>query len=697
MNKYNGYTPDELESLWSGYLIDSWSYSKVNTFARNEKQFEKSYVYLEPDKRGVSSIAGNAYHEALGAFFAQYNEGMKTPDLVWLTQVAYDYIDNDVPDNGWRLTDSLPTVDQAREKCISTVTSLLQNFCAEHGTYTDHIDTVLSVEEKDSAMVVCNGVDIPLPLHYVADLVIRTKDGKTVIIDHKSKGIYTSDDEVALVHGQQAMTYVLGYEQGPIDEPRHVDEVWFVENKYSRNKNGSAQLRLHRFVMDEDARKLHEYYLYQPLRRMLEAVSDPDYIYTINASDTLADKAELYEFSARTLIAEVDDFPNIPESKRPLIEKRQRKIKDSSIAMISPRVIRSFRKSAASFITFDYSHSNMTNKEKIEHKFRTFGKQVQVSHEIEGYSCNTYLCEVAAGIAIDSLKTYAKDIAYALDVPSVRIARDLVVYDGRSYLSIEVSKKRTETLGWDAGLLDGHRIPLGKDNFQRTVVWDLDNHSTPHMLVCGATGSGKSVLIRSTIAYALIAGIRVIIMDPKYEFTSLSDRCEVWSDISDIERRMKELVAEMQGLKGAFGGMTLIVFDEFADAVSSARSGKELDIKEEQVVGHYANGKERTQMVVVGREKSLEENMKMLLQKGRSLGYRIVAATQRASAKVITGDAKVNFPCVCCFRVPKALDSKVVIDEDGAQALAGGGDGLFKSPEYMDQLIRFQGFFYKGQ
>ena len=134
-----------------------------------------------------------------------------------------------------------------------------------------------------------------------------------------------------------------------------------------------------------------------------------------------------------------------------------------------------------------------------------------------------------------------------------------------------------------------------------------------------------------------------------------------------------------------------------ACTLNTRRSGKELDIREEVIVGEYKNGRPKKEWVVTGREKSLEENLKMLLQKGRSLGYRILAATQRASAKVITGDAKVNFPCLCCFRVPKALDSKVVIDEDGAQALAGGGDGLFKSPEYMDRLVRFQGFFYNVQ
>lgn len=693
MNKYSNYSQEQLAELFSGYLIESWSYSKVSCFSRNEKQFEKNYVYAEQDKRGVSSIAGNAYHEALAVYFSIFDGG--APDIIMLSEIAYEYLD-EVPSNVWKLTDKLSTVDLAREDCTKKVNQLLMNFCAEYGTYAEHIAEVLSVEVQDEAWVTCNGVDIPLPLHFIADLVVRTKDGKTVIIDHKSKGVYTQDDEVHLVHGQQAITYVLGYEQSDGAENRHVDEVWFVENKYSRNKDGSPQLRLHKFVMDDDSRRLHEFYLYQPLRRMLEAVGDPDYVYTLNASDTLADKAELYEFSARTLIAEVDDFPNIPESKRPLIAKRQRKIKDSSIAVISPRVIRAFRKNAASFITYDYSHSNMNNKEKIEHKFRTFGKQVQVAHEIEGFSCNTYLCEVAAGIPIGSLASYSKDIAYALDQPSVRISPELVVHEGRSYLAIEVSKKRTETLLWDAKYLDGMKIPLGIDNFKRTVIWDLENHSTPHMLVCGATGSGKSVLIRSTIAYALLADMRVIIMDPKYEFTSLMGRCEVHQDIADIERSMKELVSEMQERKGAFGGYTLLVFDEFADAVQSARSGKELDIREEVIVGEYKNGKPKKEWVVTGRDKSLEENLKMLLQKGRSLGYRILAATQRASAKVITGDAKVNFPCLCCFRVPKALDSKVVIDEDGAQALAGGGDGLFKSPEYMDRLIRFQGFFYKG-
>jgi S-DNA-T family DNA segregation ATPase FtsK/SpoIIIE len=90
--------------------------------------------------------------------------------------------------------------------------------------------------------------------------------------------------------------------------------------------------------------------------------------------------------------------------------------------------------------------------------------------------------------------------------------------------------------------------------------------------------------------------------------------------------------------------------------------------------------------------KSLEENLRILLQKGRSSGFRIMAATQRASVKVITGDSKVNFPVQICFRVPKEQDSRVVLDEPGAESLAGMGDGLIKSPEYRD-IVRFQAFY----
>lgn len=673
-NLYEGFTPDQMEEHLSYYLIDSWSYSKVSCFARNEKAFEKEYVYCERGRRSSSSVAGNAYHAALKYFFNVLRlrlRGVKECEcctLIDLQQVAYEYLEQ-VPANDWKLQKTTPTVEAAKADALRKVTSALTSFMQESGIYTDGVSEVLGVEERIECWAMVNGVDIPLPCHAEVDLVVRMDDGRVVIIDHKLKSSYSDESEVALVHGKQAVTYAICWETRHPD--LKVSEVCFVENKHSKNKDCGPQLRKFTLPMDRDTRRLYEALLYEPLRRMIEAVSNPDYIYTVNDSDSLADKAELYEFWMRTLVADVDDF-NVPQGKRSLIERRQRKIKDSGLSSIDPKVITSFRRNAASFITFDYSMANMTNSERIEHLLRTFSLMVNVAHEISGFSCDTYLLECGAGVKIANIYKYRMDLASALNVPSVRISQTLVEYEGKTYLAVEANKRSSEALPWDAShYLGDMRIPVGMDNCRKVVYWDLGNHSTPHMLVCGATGSGKSVFLRSTIEYAKLAGIRsIIVFDPKYEFSGIAG-IECYNEIGDIEAMMQMLVADMhiRAKSGGSQSLTLVVIDEFADAVSQARSGKAL-----------------------GDDKSLEENLRILAQKGRSLGYRIIAATQRASTKVITGDSKVNFPVQVCFRVPKAIDSNVVIDEDGAESLAGRGDGLMKSPEYLS-TVRFQGFF----
>lgn len=683
MSKYKKYTSDEIEELLSNYLIDSWSYSRVSTFARNEKAFEMEAVYMEKGKRSVASVAGNAYHEALRLFFNNMQNGYDTT-VVDMESAAYAYLES-VAANEWKLSKTAPTVEQCVLDATKTSTALIRNFMGERDMYVANLEEVLAVEEYLNEWLTVNGVDIPLPCHAVVDLVLRLKDGRTVIIDHKAKKSYTDEEEIVLVHGKQAITYVLAYEAAT---GAHVDEVWFVENKVSDNKDGSAHLRRHAIVMDEDSRRLYEALLYEPLRRMIEAVSNPDYVYTINDSDNLADRAELYRFWTRTLIAEADDF-NVPDGKKEMIAQRQRKIRDASLSMISPKIITQFQKNAAAFIQYDLTKTDMTNSEKIEHVLRTFGKPTKVAHALEGYSADTYLLEVSAGVKLADLMKYKMDIAAALNVASVRMAADLVVYEGRSYFAVEAPKKRTKDLLYDTKYLSGTKIPVGIDNFGNTVVWDMDNHATPHMLVCGATGSGKSVSLIATLNYAKAAGVDdIVIFDPKYEFTEYNGIAYVYNEIEDIEEQMQMLVADMQArAKGGARKKTLVIFDEFADAVASARSGAELDVWDDIPMG---DGK--TKRVYAGRQKSLEENLKILLQKGRSLGFRILAATQRASVKVITGDAKVNFPVQVCFRVPKSIDSKVVLDEEGAESLAGLGDGLMRSPEYMG-LVRFQGFY----
>ena len=689
MSKYEKYTNDQLEELFSNFLIDSWSYSKVSSFARNEKAFEMSYIYNNPVKYSSTTIAGNAYHQALRIYFVALMEG-ELLDIIDVEKEAFEYIE-ERPAHKWKIQKTTPTVDDCKKKANTIASALIKNFFKEESVYTSELSEILAVEKYIDTWLTINGVDIPLPCHLQIDLVIKTNDDRVVVIDHKSRTSFSDEKELALSVGKQAIIYAKGYEKS---SGIKVDEVWFVENKYSKNRDNSSKLKPMKVTLDDDTRKLYEAILYEPLKRMVEAVSNPDYVYMINDQDNLTDLAELYNFWAKTMIAEVDEF-NIKDQKRDLIEKRLKKIRNAEVAGINPKIISNFKKNAAKFITYDFNTKDMTKAEKIEHILLTFGISVKVAHEFHGYSSDTFLLDVGIGTKITNVIARKMDIANALDVPSVRIKDSLFVHEGKSYVSVEISKKREKDLLYDDKYLSGVKIPIGIDNFDNTVIWDLENHSTPHMLVCGATGSGKSVSLISTISYAQKAGIEhVIIFDPKFEFESLNLKgVEIYSDISDIEEMMELLVADMQErVKSGSKNKTLIVFDEFADAVANSKKGNELKVYEEVVVGNYSNGLAKTKRELKEVKKSQEENLRILLQKGRSVGFRIIAATQRASVKVITGDAKVNFPVQICFRVPKEVDSKVVLDEPGAESLAGAGDGLIRSPEYMD-IVRFQGFY----
>ena len=293
-----------------------------------------------------------------------------------------------------------PTVEECKASAVKTASQLLRNFLSEVAIYTDEIAEVIDSELSINSWLTINGVDIPIPCKMELDLPVRTNDGKLVIIDHKSRRSFTDDRDLFFESGKQAIIYTLGYEE---KYSENVDEVWIVENKYSKNKDNSPQLRKYKIIMDADTRRLYEAQLYEPLRRMIEAVSDPDYVYIINDKDSFTDKAEIYDFWARTMIAEVDDF-NIPENKKPILKKRLKKIRDASLVAVTPTVIKNFKTYTEQFIPYDLSNKNMSDQEKIEHILRSFGIIVNT---FEGYSSSSYLVEISAGVSISSIYKYS--------------------------------------------------------------------------------------------------------------------------------------------------------------------------------------------------------------------------------------------------------------------------------------------------
>jgi len=638
MSIYRTYDREQIDNLLSQFLVTSWSYSKVSTFARNQKAFEYEYVYGYRSKSSSTTVAGNAYHSALEHYFKSIKEGREVPRLVELTNIAFNYIE-EVHPNSWKLQKTVPTIAKCIETANKTATSLIENFLKETSIYMEEVEEIIDVEVFGSQFVTVNGVDIPMPLNYRMDVVFKLKNGKKVGIDHKSKSKFTGEDAIHLTIGKQAITYVIGYEatHGIV-----LDEIWFMENKYSKNNDGSPQIA--KFAIDfsnNDIRVYYEALLYEALRAMVQAVNDPDYVYILNDSDNFMDLAEMYQFHLKTMESEVEDF-NIEPERVELVKKRLKKIKDSRIKPINPNIIKDFQKKASQFIQYDYQNSNMAKEEKIQHVLRTFGIIIEVAYVFDGYSSDTYLVSVTAGTKISQIQNKKLEIANALDVSGVRIADNLRVHEGKSYVAIEVGKKREKDLIFDKKYLVDYRIPLGKDNLGNVIFWDLKNHSTPHLLVGGSTGSGKSVELISITHYMKEAGVKdITILDPKYEFSQLKIKgVTVISDILEIEEFLIKAVEEMNNRvkKGGNYDFKVIIFDEFADAQAQSRKGKELDIYEDKEVGFYkmssaaliagAQPQPKIERVLVGQYKSLEENQRIILQKGRSVNIRFVAATQ---------------------------------------------------------------------
>lgn len=145
MSIYKTYSPEQLENHLSQFLVNSWSYSAVSTFSRNPKAYEMQSVYGYRSKSSATTVAGNAYHEALQHYFNQMKAKEPLPDLVNLETIAFNYIEEFEPRN-WKLQKTTPSVEECIKEASSTVSKLLQNFLKDISVYTYEIDEILDVE-----------------------------------------------------------------------------------------------------------------------------------------------------------------------------------------------------------------------------------------------------------------------------------------------------------------------------------------------------------------------------------------------------------------------------------------------------------------------------------------------------------------------------------------------------------------------
>lgn len=696
MTKYDDYSQDQLTEHLSNYLINHWSYSGVRVFRRNEKAFERSYIFgIRDEGKGETGLTGEIYHKCLEEYFYRKLETSKEMPFAEIVKLAQKIAD-DVP---MVFIEPSKKLDKAQIKMEAekNVNKLLTNFYAEKQFYDDDIKQVLFIEWEFQEFVTIAGEDIALPLRGKPDLVYINFSDELCVDDHKSKDKYTPAEDVDLRLSEQNTIYKKLIDtyiaNGRMDRklikkfPKILEGVkhfYYHENKYTKNKDGTHQIRRIPMNMEPQTIDLYEKFLYEGIARMLKAVSDPDYVYLPNPDDMFEEAGDIMSFWIKSKIEDAATYERLTDQQKKLLKKRKEKSIQIGLDTIPKTIIERALK-PQNFVTFNLKDMEavMNPQQRIESRLRYFNLLCKVAKTVPGYQSTVYLLQVGAGTRIAQIMRCEMDIANSLGAENVRIGQNLVRVDGESYVSVEVNKPKTERTYPSRPAMVGNAIPIGKSNFGDEVAWDLDNQSTPHLMISGASGSGKSVTIKSILQYAEDAGYDVTVLDPKREFDDSIKEQE------DIEKFIEGLVVEMDMIfkKHKEPRMHIVIFDEAADALMRETKKRYIYEEREEMI---RNKMKYSQVRVEDPKfKPLSQNILILSQKARSAGIHLLLAAQRFSTKILTGDVKANFTLRMAMTCAKEVDSQVMIDETGAEKLNGYGDGLIVSPEYA-QPVRIQ-------
>jgi S-DNA-T family DNA segregation ATPase FtsK/SpoIIIE len=338
----------------------------------------------------------------------------------------------------------------------------------------------------------------------------------------------------------------------------------------------------------------------------------------------------------------------------------------------------------------------------IEKKLKDFGVEVRVLAAYPGPVITRYEVEPAVGVKGAQIVNLVKDLARALSVVSIRVVETI---PGKSCMGLEIPNPRrqtvrlTEILGSKAyhDLHSPLTVALGKDIGGNPVVVDLAK--MPHLLVAGTTGSGKSVAINAMILSLVYKSeprdVRLIMVDPKMlELSVYQDiphlLAPVVTDMKQAASALHWCVGEMDRrykLMSWLGVRNLSGYNhKIADAEKRGEPLQDPTTIDTEnpvpltklphivvVIDELAD-----LMMVVG--KKVEELIARLAQKARAAGIHLILATQRPSVDVITGLIKANIPTRIAFQVSSRVDSRTILDQQGAEALLGQGDMLYLPP-----------------
>ena len=342
---------------------------------------------------------------------------------------------------------------------------------------------------------------------------------------------------------------------------------------------------------------------------------------------------------------------------------------------------------------------NDPDGQTIVETFRQFRIETSIIGVQHGPTFTLYELSLAKGIKVSSVLAYSENIAMELSVEDVRI---LAPIPGKPAIGVEVPNKKRDTIGFDVMMpalkAKYYKIPmvLGQTITGDSIV--IDVAKTPHLLVAGTTGSGKSVCINGLICSVLYTktpkDVRMILVDPKMVELSLYNGIPhlltpVITDAKKALKAMNFVVEEMERRMALFSSIGAKKIEEYNEKIVEKSLARVKLPYIMVIIDEFAD-----LMLAVGKE--LETSIKRITAVARFCGIHLILATQRPSADVITGIIKSNIPTQIAFAVSNSTNSRIIIDQVGAEKLLGRGDMLYNNPESR-QPVRIQGAFIDSE
>jgi S-DNA-T family DNA segregation ATPase FtsK/SpoIIIE len=363
---------------------------------------------------------------------------------------------------------------------------------------------------------------------------------------------------------------------------------------------------------------------------------------------------------------------------------------------IRPRKIGGYELPSLELLHLYDSTSNRPSKEEllenstlIERKLEDFDVEGKVTQVHPGPIVTMFEFEPAPGVKINRVVSLSDDLALALKAQSVRVSP----IAGKATIGIEVPNSQRETVSLREILSSESfkksnsklTLGLGKDIFGRSVMADLVK--MPHLLVAGATGSGKSVSINSMVISMLYkatpAEVKMLMIDPK--LLELSAYQEIPHLISPVIINPKEAAGALKKIVIEMERRYRVLAERAARNIENYNS--QAGIEEHMPYIVIFIDELADLMFSVARD--VEDSIARLAQMGRAAGIHLILATQRPSVDVITGIIKANFPTRISFQVSSKVDSRTILDSHGAEQLLGKGDMLLMFPGA--RIIRVHG------